>query len=288
MNRRSFIASAAAAVAGGMFLPGLSLRALIDAHREICEITFTIAAEKNLARLPIGEIVTEVGKLFKGAPYEAHTLEEPEEERLVINLEVFDCVTLVENTLALARCIKRGTTTFDAYARELQHIRYRNGEINGYPSRLHYFSDWIYDNAQRGIVADVTQEIGSAEPFRKTINFMSTHRDRYRHLANDDYYRAIISQEEIINGREYHFLPKGNFHMYEEGLKSGDVLAFTTNIRGLDIQHTALAINIEGRFHALHAPDVGRSVEITDNNLMMYMAMNKRMTGLMVARPAEV
>ncbi len=288
MNRRSFITSTAAAITGGIILPGVSLRALIDIHREICERTFFIAADRNLAVHPIGEVIIEIGKLFHGAPYEARTLEKPDEERLVINLEVFDCVTLVENSLALARCIKKSTNSFDAYAQELRKIRYRNGEIDGYPSRLHYFSDWIYDNVQKGIVGDVTQEIGGAEPFGKTINYMSTNRDRYRHLANDGYFRAIQQQEEIINGRVYSFIPKGNFHMYEDNVKDGDILAFTTNIRGLDIQHTALAIAVDGRIHALHAPDVGRSVEITETNLMKYMTLNKRMTGLMVARPLEV
>ena len=288
MERRTFLLSTATAVAGSMFLPAMSLRALINVHREICERTFSIAADRNLGRLPIGDLVVEIGKLFKGAPYEAHTLETPEEERLVINLEVFDCVTLVENTLALARCIKNDTTTFEAYAQELQQMRYRGGEIAGYPSRLHYFSDWIYDNVRKGIVSDVTQDVGGAEPFKKTINFMSTHRDRYRQLANDEYFDAIKRQEEVIDGREYSFIPKGNFHMYEDGLRDGDILAFTTNIRGLDIQHTALAINVDGNFHALHAPDAGRSVEITGPDLMQYMTMNKRMTGLMVARPNEI
>ncbi len=288
MKRRTFVINTTALIAGGYFLPPHPLNAFVDTHREICEQTFSIAADKNLARLPIGEVVSEIGKMFKGAPYEAHTLEEPEEERLVINLKVFDCVTLVENSLALARCIKKGTTAFDDYTRELQMIRYRNGEIDGYPSRLHYFSDWIYDNIQKGIVEDANQDIGGAEPFRKTINFMSTNRDSYWQLANDEYYQAIQRQEEIINKREYTFIPKGNVHMYEENLKEGDILAFTTNIRGLDIQHTALATKRNGNIHVLHAPMAGRSVEVTDKNLMMYLTMNERMTGIMVARPKEV
>jgi len=288
MRRRSFILKTSTLIAGGMMIPGISVRAFIDEHREICKQTFEIAADKNLIRLPIGEVVTEVGKLFKGAPYEAHTLEKPDEEKLVVNLKVFDCVTLVENSLALARCIKKGTTSFDAYTQELQTLRYRGGELDGYPSRLHYFSDWIYDNVQMGIVADVSEEIGGAEPFRKTINFMSENRDSYRHLSNDDYFEAIKRQEEIINGREFYFIPKGNFHMYERNMREGDILGFTTNISGLDIQHTALATMVNGHFHALHAPYVDRTVEITGANLMNYMTMNKRMTGLVVARPLDV
>jgi hypothetical protein len=288
MNRRSFVTTLTVTMAGGLFIPGLSLRSLTDRHREICEETFSIAAEMNLQRRPIGEVVIEVAKLFKGMPYEAHTLEVRGEEQLVINLEVFDCVTLVENSLALARCIKKQTATFEAFTRELQFLRYRGGVIDGYPSRLHYFSDWMYDNVQKGVVSDATGEIGEAEPFSKRIDFMSNNRGSYRHLSDSDNFRAIQKQEEIINNRDYRFVPKGNFHMYEQNLKDGDILAFTTNIPGLDIQHTGLAVRVDGRFHVLHAPAIGKAVEITENNLMMYMTMNKRMTGLMIARPREV
>jgi hypothetical protein len=288
MNRRSFVTALTVTMAGGLFIPGLSLRSLTNRHREICEQTFSTAADINLERRPIGEVVIEVAKLFKGMPYEAHTLEAPGEEQLVINLEVFDCVTLVENSLALARCIKKQTTTFEAFTRELQTIRYRGGVIDGYPSRLHYFSDWIYDNVQKGIVADATGEIGEAEPFSKTINFMSNNPGSYRHLSDYINLRAIQKQEEIMISRDYRFVPKGNFHMYEHNLKDGDILAFTTNIRGLDIQHTGLAVTADRGTHVLHAPTVEKAVEITENNLMMYMTMNRRMTGLMIARPREV
>ena len=33
-------------------------------------------------------------------------------------------------------------------------MRYRGGKRRGYASRLHYFSEWISDGAQRGLVAD--------------------------------------------------------------------------------------------------------------------------------------
>lgn len=288
MNRRSFLTVTTTALSGGIIFPGLSLHALIDTHRDICKRTLAIAADRNFASLPIGEVVVEVCKLFLGSPYVARTLEEPREERLVINLEVFDCVTLVENALALARCIKKGTKSFEAYTRELQLIRYRDGKIAGYPSRLHYFSDWIYDNEKKGIVDDITREIGDAQRLTGNINFMSANRGRYPQLANDDYFREIRRKEGILNKREYYFIPKDKFHLAENNINDGDILAFTTDIRGLDVQHTALAIRMGGRIHAIHAPYVGKSVEITGDNLIQYLASNRRMTGLMVARPLEV
>jgi hypothetical protein len=49
-----------------------------------------------------------VASTFVGTPYEPGTLELPGPERLVVNLRTFDCVTLVEHALVLARLITRG------------------------------------------------------------------------------------------------------------------------------------------------------------------------------------
>ena len=119
------------------------------------------------------QLVLEVGKFFLGKPYVVGTLETKGGEHLVINLREFDCVTFVENVIALARCVKSRQKSFEGFRRLLRKIRYRNGRLQGYASRLHYFSDWIHDNQKKGIVRNVTAEIGG-RPFRKTINFMTT------------------------------------------------------------------------------------------------------------------
>src|SRR5262249_42864643 len=125
-----------------------------------CERVFSFALDHRLSRSPIGEVMAAVGKQFIGAPYEAHTLDSAKTEHLVVNLRGFDCVTLVENALALSRCIKSGHLTTPDFRKELQNIRYRGGSISGYASRLHYFTDWIRDNAAKGNVTDVTKKLG--------------------------------------------------------------------------------------------------------------------------------
>ncbi len=44
----------------------------------------------------------EIGKFFLGTPYVVGTLETKRGEHLVVNLREFDCVTFVENVVALA------------------------------------------------------------------------------------------------------------------------------------------------------------------------------------------
>ena len=116
---------------------------------EICQSKFQLAVDKNLAEKPIGDVIVEIGRSFIGTDYLSHGLEKDGDEQLVINLTGLDCTTFLENSLVLAQCIKKGETSFEDYMNELQLIRYRDGVIDQYPSRLHYFSDWIFDNINK-------------------------------------------------------------------------------------------------------------------------------------------
>jgi hypothetical protein len=102
------------------------------------------AEELVLVDEPLGEVVGSIGRMFLETPYVAHTLEVEGPERLVVHLGGLDCLTFVESTLALARCVRRGRTTMDDFRAELQQLRYRDGRIDGYPSRLHYFTDRLH------------------------------------------------------------------------------------------------------------------------------------------------
>lgn len=253
---------------------------------EICNEKFSFAVEKDLAEKPINEIIVKIGKTFIGTEYVAHTLEVGDDETLVINLTGLDCTTFLENALVLARCIKKGTTTFENYQTELQSIRYRNGIIDQYPSRIHYFSDWIYENDKHGIVKDVTKEIGGVR-YDKVINFMTNNAKSYRQLSNEDFVEQIKVFEEEISSREYYFIPEENIAKIESEINHGDLIAITTNIEGLDIAHVGVAVKKNGRIHFMHAPMVGKKVEITEKPLADYVKANKRQHGIMVARPLE-
>ncbi|MCX6164520.1 MAG: DUF1460 domain-containing protein, partial [Ignavibacteriae bacterium] len=101
--------------------------------------------DESLKNESIDKIIEKVGLSFLSTDYVAGTLDEDtRNERLVIRISGLDCVTFAENTLAISRAIQTGSPTLDSYKDELQTIRYRDGKINGYTSRLHYFSDWIY------------------------------------------------------------------------------------------------------------------------------------------------
>jgi hypothetical protein len=255
---------------------------------EICNSKFSLAFDKNLSSKPMGDVIAEIGRSFIGTDYEAQTLEKDGEEQLVINLTGFDCTTLLENELVFARLIKKGKTTFEDYQKELTYIRYRDGIIKEYPSRLHYFSDWIYNNQQKGIVKDITRELGG-EPIKFDVNFMSTHPDAYKHLRENAAFIPIIEkQEKEISNRTYFYIPEERIASLEDKIRNGDLIAFTTGVKGLDIGHTGIAVKEkDGRIHLLHAPNVGYKVYLTEDPLAEYVKKTKRHTGIIVLRATE-
>jgi hypothetical protein len=289
MDRRSFLASFPLVVGAPIFLKSTPLGNffLQDDNALICTKKFELAVSLGLRNKPIGDVVIEIGKSFLGVDYIANLLEQPGAERLVVNLQGLDCVLFCENALVFARCVKKNKTTFEDYKAELQHIRYRDGIIDQYPSRLHYFSDHIYDNEKKGVVNNVTKELGGVH-FGKTVNFMSTHPDSYIKLKeNPGFVDVIRKQEEAINKRPMYHIPKDQVQKVSPKIHNGDIIAITTDIEGMDVSHTGIAVWENESLHLMHAPLSGRRVQITEKTLADYLAANRKQLGIMVARPLE-
>jgi hypothetical protein len=257
-------------------------------NQELCEATLANFASKDWAETPIAEVAIGVGKHFLGVPYVAKTLEIPGEEKLVVDLQGLDCTTFLENVVVFSRLVKKKQLNYDSFLKELEFLRYRNGEQGAYPSRLHYFSDWIYENAQKRIIQDVTQEVGGVE-YENQLSFMSTHPNAYRQLSeNAAFVTAIANTEAEISKRNYHYLPKATVAEHESKIQSGDLIAITTGIKGLDIVHVGFALRQNGRIHLFHASTGSNKVEISTKPLAEYLAGNRSQSGIMVCRLVEV
>ena len=259
---------------------------------QICKLKFDFAVSQSLATKPINDVIVEIGKTFIGTDYLGNSLEDDTEEKLVVNLRALDCVTFYENCVTLARCVKLKKTTFNDYMAQLQFLRYRDGTIDGYTSRLHYTTDYWFNGEKKGIMKVVTKDIFGEKnvvEIPKPINFMTTHRQSYKHLAaNDANWKIIKAQEDTINARKDYFMPKGNLHMFADKVNNGDLIGITTNINGMDIAHTGVAVKVDGKLHFMHAPIAGKKVQITEQPLHDYLAKNSKQTGIIVARVNEV
>ena len=232
-----------------------------------------------------GDLVLTIGKFFVGAPYKIGTLETNKTEHLIVNLREFDCVTFVENVVTITWLLRSRERSFESFQRLLQKIRYRRGRLQGYSSRLHYFSEWIYDNRKKGILKDVTRKIGG-RPFRKAINFMTTHPDLYPPLENTVNLRRMRLIERTISRRSLFFIPKKVLSRWENRILDGDIVATTTNTEGLDVQHVGFAAWVKNRIHLLHASSTERKVVLTRQTLYQYLMQSKTRSGIVVARLA--
>lgn len=230
-----------------------------------------------------GKLALEIGQWFIGTPYVAKTLELPGEEKLVINLMGLDCTTYAESIIALVRLAQNGESSISAFEQELELIRYRNGKNEGYPSRLHYFSDWIQSNAEKGLFQDITAEIGG-EPYPNKPSFMSENPKFYPQLADSKNLEAIKETEATIADRDYFFVPKEKILSLEKSIQSGDIIGITTSLKNLDMVHVGFAIEKNGRIHLLHASSKNMEVEISSLPLHDYLAGNSSQSGIMVAR----
>ena len=253
------------------------------------------AASEGLDTLPVGPAVARLAVSFVGTRYTPGTLEAEGPESLVINFREMDCVTFVENMLALTRFVRGGGAGLldDPHAARARYeelltaLRYRDGRIDGYPSRLHYFSEWLSDNDRRGQVRAITDTL-DPEIDAGPITFMSEHPEAYRQLADPEVLAAIRATEARLNangGRAY--VPEDRIAAIADRIEDGDVIAATSTVEGLDVAHTGIAVRVEGRLHLVHAPLVGRSVEVSERPLADRILAIPSQDGIMVARPTE-
>jgi Protein of unknown function (DUF1460). len=156
--------------------------------------------------------------------------------------------------------------------------------IGGYPGRLHYFSEWLSDNASRGRLRLLARELGGVED-PEPLGFMSAHPAAYRQMAEPGVPEAIRAMEQRLNGGPARwYIPEDRIGAAAPGIQDGDLIAATSTLPGLDVAHTGIALWQNGRLHLLHAPLVGKSVEISVLPLAQRITELKTQDGIMVAR----
>ena len=226
-------------------------------------------------------------KKMLGVPYVAGTLAGNDEEQLVVHVDQLDCTTFVETVLALSIADKRAARSFDGFKRALTDVRYRDGILDGYASRLHYFSDWIRNNERMGFIKECTSETACSQPKELWLDFMTTHVDSYLPMKkNPALVEVMASIEKTWQGVEIFYIPKDKLQLSSDELKikNGDILTITTNIKGLDVVHVGFAFWREGRLHLLHASSVAKKVIEDPLSLYEYSKNKKAHTGVRAIR----
>lgn len=245
--------------------------------------------------------------LFLDVPYVAGTLENNDSlgnERLTVNLRELDCMTFVENIAALYHLVRQGADA-GAYPYMIMLLRYRQGRMGDYTTRLHYTTEWLLDNRRLGLLEDITPRY-SREPALHRIDYMSTHPGAYPVLRDHPALmgKMALIEQQLSEEAGLVYVPKSRIREsgillpsdmvrevrgktpedYVFPLAEGDIVMIDTDMAGLDIGHLGFAHYQDGRLHLLHASSDAGKVVISQQPLCDYLAGIRRFTGIRIVR----
>jgi hypothetical protein len=292
-SRRAFVRTAVS-IFGALWIPGLPSigdELPVFTGKEVFDRIMAKADASRWSTLSIGELMGKVMQELQGSPYRANPLDDfGDREVCSVDLTSFDCVTFIETTLAFARMLKQGGRTPSDLLRQIGFIRYRQGSVGNFSTRLNYTTDWFVDNEKKHVLRLLFTLPGS-QRFTQKVGFMSTHSDKYRQLvAHPELVEVIRRQEDEINHRSLKFVPLDKIAAVEPLLHTGDIVGVCTNQSGLDIAHTGLVLRTEdGVAHFVDASSMKKNmnVVIEPGPISQVFNWSGHLTGAMFARPLE-
>ncbi|MEE9159734.1 MAG: N-acetylmuramoyl-L-alanine amidase-like domain-containing protein [Gammaproteobacteria bacterium] len=233
-----------------------------------------------------GELTTRAAKIHLGSPYR-NAPQTAAPETLRVDLETFQCVSLIESTLALARCTWTNKRNEACFLHELEAFRYRNGTMNTYSSRLHYFTDWIDDNLKRQRLVLLTAELGG-EPVQQPFFFMTTHATHYPALADPTVFQAIAHTESRLSGRQHRVINGEELIALKDALQDGDIVAVVGIKPGLMVTHVGfIDRGPDDVARILHASSFHQQIILTAEGVAEHISRHPARRGVIIARPAS-
>lgn len=248
---------------------------------------------KAKADAPMQQLVTDIALQFLGTQYVASTLEDSVEQ-LRVYLDKTDCILFVEMCSSFALTVKglrivqagdgehfqvNGTPSvamaepsYQLLCDNIRNMRYRLGFVDDYASRIHYTSEWILQNQTNGILREYSAELG--EEYEQQFYFMTANSDRYRQLADSVEWQKIRAVEQHLDEQKpFYYISQ--FRLYKpeviSQIQSGDIVCFMSKQgNGIDIAHVAIAYEVDGEMHFIHASYGAKKVKIEEQTLADY------------------
>jgi len=198
---------------------------------------------------PYGERVRIVAERYLGAPYVNGPLGEgptgAHDKDPLMDLAHVDCVTFVEQTLALAASKSQN----DAFAL-LQNIRYKNGDID-FGSRNHFMiADWVANNS---FCKDVSRDLGvPTQPLTRTVS----RKDFFAKRANAPELGQQIPDESMTIG----YVPVSEVAEAAKKIPSPSLICFIGKIDWLFTLHCGLYVRDEKGEGVFYQASSGKDV----------------------------
>lgn len=259
-----------------------ALQAEYSADDSLCFEKVMILLDEEPS-LPAPDMLVKTALSFLGTPYEAGLLENGP-ETLLIETSGTDCILFVEMCLALTHTFRSGDRTFGRFVGETARLRYREGVADSYASRLHYTSEWISKAEKRGILSEITERMGG-KSLKQEFSFMSTHPESYRQLKEDSsLVGKIAAVERELSAKQYFYIPKAELPRRVSDIRTGDIVCFTSTVKGLDIAHIGIALEKDGILTFIHASSDAGKVIINETPLVEYTNGVRNQSGVRILR----
>jgi hypothetical protein len=120
-------------------------------------------------------------------------------------------------------------------------LRYYNGKVDGYGSRVHYFSAWMLQQEQNQILKVITDEIGGI-PYTKMTNYITAHPNSYPKLQTEIDISTLKNAKKAPHEHKWAYIPKAKIAKMEKQIQVGDIVALTSSEPDLDITHQGFAL----------------------------------------------
>ncbi len=217
--------------------------------------------------------LVDIGKQFLRKPYQANMLSVGNPEQLISSKEAFDCVTFLENCLA----IRNAKGVDSLYSKALIHVRYASDSVQ-YENRFHYFSDAMNALGYPQILDEAHISVAI-----KDFSFLSSYlRSKKFPSINTG---LIENREKTLAKRPFQYTVVDNIAYLYPRIQSGDLVAFVTKNPHLDFLHTGMLVRERNSIHLLHASQDKKQVVISSENLREYLSSHPKFIGICVFRP---
>ncbi|MBN2542516.1 DUF1460 domain-containing protein [bacterium] len=221
----------------------------------------------NIKDKPLNSRLNAITKFFLGCPYILEPLGEGTDKPRA-NFEAFDCMTYVEQSLALAI-----TPTPEELLQTLDRIRYKNSEINYY-KRNHFVSiDWLPNN-QWLLEEATTYLYPAAATLQRTISKKKFFEEKKTGAKVEDIEDVTV---------QVNYIPLDRMNCIEDIDISPLIILFVGNRENIIVAHMGFIIKEGNNILLRHASSDEKKV--VERPLFEYLKEKKDVfTGVMLVK----
>lgn len=201
-----------------------------------------------------GKLAASIAEKMIGTPYEAGLLD-AYPERLRVYLDKTDNLHFIESCVAITLLVneKRAeiidVPTREAYevlCRIIESLRYRVGVISSFTDRIFYFSEWVEQARDMGLIEEYSSLFG--HEYNLVFSYLSDHLAYLPQAGREPNAREKVKEIEKKMSENYHLYaisPNEMTSEFYKYLQDGDIVALVSDRKGEDVDRIGIVKKTE-------------------------------------------